>query len=180
MTSPCRWRVLRPESTPVPRRGPSTQESGSALPSVTEGGRCYLGVRKKPRKLLAWPLGTNCERGYRSLRRDAPPFRRAATPIVGRRRHGCQTGPADLAFRLPRGVGGLPGRPACDLRGAVGQDRQEGFRRRERDLRSSRRGRPLLRLDRRPDARIRRVLLSATVHAAQDQEQMVEGQPQEG
>src|ERR687895_669147 len=41
-----------------------------------------------------------------------------------------------------------------DVRGAVAQDRQEGFGNRERHLRSSRRSRPLLWLDRRPGAQV--------------------------
>ncbi len=145
-------------------RGRSPRLYLSQMPPV---GRSYLGVNGKLRRLSACSCSTNNnEQGGKPLSRDLPRFRRTAAPIVERRRHHHQTGPADSPVRLPRRVGGLARRAARDVRGAVAQVCQEGLGHRERNLRSSRRSRPLLRLDRRPGAQTRRGLLAAAVHAA--------------
>ncbi|CAA9391443.1 MAG: Cysteine desulfurase, partial [uncultured Rubrobacteraceae bacterium] len=94
--------------------------------------------------------------------------------------HDRQAGSARRLVRIPRSVGSLARSTAQKVQRTVAQDRQEGFWYRDRHLRSGRRNRPLLRLDRRPGAQVRRMLLPAKVHAAQTQEQVVEDQPREG
>ena len=64
--------------------------------------------------------------------------------------------------------------------GDLAEDRQEGLRRRERQLRGGGRARPLLRLDRRPGEALRRPPLPAALHAATAAEQVVAAQPRPG
>ena len=158
---------IRRRSSPAPMSIPAA-----------EVGRCYLGACGEPRKLSLWSL--NADFGQRKRPRPTVTSTLSLCSGTDRRkerrdRHqaGPADGPADRPVRLPRGLGGLPRGAACDLRGAVAQDRQEGLGHRERHLRSGRRSRPLLRLDRRPGAQVRRGLLPATVHSAQSQEQVV-------
>src|SRR5215207_7147997 len=90
-----------------------------------------------------------------------------------------QIGPAGHPVRVPRGMGGLARRTPCYLGWAVGEVRKEELGHRECFPCGSPRRRPLLWLDRRPGSQVRRELLAAAIHAAQGEEQMVDGQPRE-
>src|SRR5215217_4563026 len=96
------------------------------------------------------------------------------------RRYNRQTEPAGHPVRVPQGMGDLARRTPCYLEWAVGEVCKEGLGHRECFPCGGPRGRPLLRLDRRPGCQVRREeLLAAAIHAAHGEEQMVEDQPRQ-
>src|SRR5215207_2972934 len=128
--------------------------------------RVLLGMRAKLCRLETQPCSTSNET-TRSRRNSEG------------RSYDRQSGPAGHPVRVPGGMGELARRAPWYLGWAVGEVRKEELGHRECFPCGGPRRRPLLRLDRRPGSQVRRELLAAAIHAAQAEEQMVEGQPRQ-